>query len=243
MKNPMTGCGPFVHNDPEDRPAELFTGTVTVHTGGDRQSYLLVPLSRPHDRVRARGRPSPPPPGSPSMMRSSTGATAASSGSGGAPGRPRRRRRTSASPGAAVRYGDLTVFEDIDLTIKDREIVSIVGPSGCGKTTLLRAVDGLTRLNSGTVTIDGKPVNGPTPGVSMVFQHFGLFPWKSVFNNVAYGLKLQGAPKEQIAEVVPKYIKMVGLAGFEKAYPHQLSGACSSAPGWRGRWPCSRTSC
>jgi NitT/TauT family transport system ATP-binding protein len=132
---------------------------------------------------------------------------------------------------AGVRYGDLTVFQDIDLTIKDREIVSIVGPSGCGKTTLLRTVDGLTRLDSGSVTIDGKPVDGPSPGVSMVFQHFGLFPWKNVYNNVSYGLKLARAPKERIAEVVPEYIKMVGLAGFEKAFPHQLSGGMQQRAG------------
>jgi NitT/TauT family transport system ATP-binding protein len=165
------------------------------------------------------------------MTRSSAGSTAVPSGDAA--------HREAPAPGGdrvvvsqgGVRYGDLTVFEGIDLTIKDREIVSIVGPSGCGKTTLLRCVDGLTRLNSGTVTIDGKVVNGPTPGVSMVFQHFGLFPWKSVFNNVAYGLKLRGAPKEQIAEQVPKYIKMVGLAGFEKAYPHQLSGGMQQRAG------------
>jgi len=165
------------------------------------------------------------------MMRSSSGADAASSGSGEHPGSPRAGDARVSIAGAAVRYGDLTVFDGIDLTIKDREIVSIVGPSGCGKTTLLRAVDGLTRLDSGTVTIDGKAVTGPTPGVSMVFQHFGLFPWKSVFNNVAYGLKLQGAPKEQIAEAVPKYINMVGLSGFEKSYPHQLSGGMQQRAG------------
>ena len=132
---------------------------------------------------------------------------------------------------AGVRYGDLTVFQDIDLTVKDREIVSIVGPSGCGKTTLLRCIDGLTRLNSGTVTIDGKVLNGPMPGVSMVFQHFGLFPWKNVYNNVAYGLQLQGARKERIAQTVPEHIKMVGLAGFEKSYPHQLSGGMQQRAG------------
>jgi NitT/TauT family transport system ATP-binding protein len=130
-----------------------------------------------------------------------------------------------------VDYGDLTVFDGIDLTVQDREIVSIVGPSGCGKTTLLRCIDGLTRLDSGTVTVDGKPLNGPMPGVSMVFQHFGLFPWKSVYHNVAYGLKLQGAPKEQIRETVPRYIKLVGLAGFEKSYPHQLSGGMQQRAG------------
>ncbi|MGY1622314.1 ABC transporter ATP-binding protein [Geodermatophilus sp. SYSU D00965] len=161
------------------------------------------------------------------MTRSTTGPGAAP---GGAATGPSTAPRVVVS-GAAVRYGDLTVFDGIDLTIQDREIVSIVGPSGCGKTTLLRSVDGLTRLDSGSVTIDGKPVDGPTPGVSMVFQHFGLFPWKNVYNNVAYGLKLAKAPKERIAEVVPEYIKMVGLAGFEKAFPHQLSGGMQQRAG------------
>jgi NitT/TauT family transport system ATP-binding protein len=166
------------------------------------------------------------------MTRSSAGATTAVSAGSAAhqePPRPAGDRVVISQGG--VRYGELTVFEGIDLTIKDREIVSIVGPSGCGKTTLLRSVDGLTRLNSGTVTIDGKVVDGPTPGVSMVFQHFGLFPWKSVYNNVAYGLKLQGASKDRIAQVVPEYIKMVGLAGFEKSYPHQLSGGMQQRAG------------
>ncbi len=166
------------------------------------------------------------------MTRSSAGATTAVPAGGAAhPEAPAPGGDRVVVSQGGVRYGDLTVFEGIDLTIKDREIVSIVGPSGCGKTTLLRCVDGLTRLNSGTVTIDGKVVNGPTPGVSMVFQHFGLFPWKSVYNNVAYGLKLQGASKERIAQVVPEYIKMVGLAGFEKSYPHQLSGGMQQRAG------------
>jgi len=166
------------------------------------------------------------------MTRSSADATTAvSAGSAAHREAPRPAGDRVVVSQGAVRYGDLTVFDGIDLTIKDREIVSIVGPSGCGKTTLLRSVDGLTRLDSGTVTIDGKVVDGPTPGVSMVFQHFGLFPWKSVYNNVAYGLKLQGASKERIAESVPEYIKMVGLAGFEKSYPHQLSGGMQQRAG------------
>ncbi|SDX83485.1 NitT/TauT family transport system ATP-binding protein [Geodermatophilus africanus] len=161
------------------------------------------------------------------MTRSTTGPGAAPEGAAPPPATGPR----VVVSGAGVRYGDLTVFDGIDLTIQDREIVSIVGPSGCGKTTLLRSVDGLTRLNSGSVTIDGRPVEGPTPGVSMVFQHFGLFPWKNVYNNVAYGLKLAKAPKERIAEVVPEYIDMVGLAGFEKSYPHQLSGGMQQRAG------------
>jgi ABC-type nitrate/sulfonate/bicarbonate transport system ATPase subunit len=165
------------------------------------------------------------------MTRSAGRTPAATPGSGAAPDPAAPSAARVVVSQAKVEYGDLTVFDGIDLTVQDREIVSIVGPSGCGKTTLLRCIDGLTRLNSGTVTVDGKPLNGPMPGVSMVFQHFGLFPWKNVYNNVAYGLKVAGAPKEQIAESVPKYIKMVGLAGFEKSFPHQLSGGMQQRAG------------
>jgi ABC-type nitrate/sulfonate/bicarbonate transport system ATPase subunit len=122
------------------------------------------------------------------------------------------------------RYGPLEVFKDIDLDVGDAEIVAIVGPSGCGKTTLLRCIDGLIEPSSGFITIEGERVEKPLPGIAMVFQHFGLFPWKTVFANVAYGLRLAGASKAEIAERVPHFIKLVGLAGFENAYPYQLSG-------------------
>jgi len=122
------------------------------------------------------------------------------------------------------RYGPLEVFKDIDLDVGDAEIVAIVGPSGCGKTTLLRCIDGLIEPSSGFITIEGERVEKPLPGIAMVFQHFGLFPWKTVFANVAYGLRLAGAGKAEIAERVPHFIKLVGLTGFETAYPYQLSG-------------------
>lgn len=122
------------------------------------------------------------------------------------------------------RYGDLQVFEDIDLTFGEREIVTVVGPSGCGKTTLLRCICGLIPVTDGDVRIDGVRVDEPLPGVAMVFQHFGLFPWKTVEQNVGYGLKLAGVDRAEIAERVPRYINLVGLSGFEQSYPHQLSG-------------------
>jgi NitT/TauT family transport system ATP-binding protein len=121
-------------------------------------------------------------------------------------------------------YGSLEVFRDIDLDVGDDEIISIVGPSGCGKTTLLRCVDGLIPATAGSVVIDGEEVTAPLPGVAMVFQQFGLFPWKTVYSNVAYGLKLAGMPKAEIAKRVPQFIRLVGLSGFEQAYPYQLSG-------------------
>ena len=126
--------------------------------------------------------------------------------------------------GVAKRFGTLEVFRDINLTFGEREIVTVVGPSGCGKTTLLRCIDGLIPYNEGEIVIDGARVDSPREGVAMVFQHFGLFPWKTVFNNVAYGLKLAGTSKAEIDDRVPRFIDLVGLTGFEHAYPYQLSG-------------------
>jgi NitT/TauT family transport system ATP-binding protein len=126
--------------------------------------------------------------------------------------------------GLGKAYGPLTVFRDINLDVGKSEIMAIVGPSGCGKTTLLRCIDGLIAPSAGEITVEGERVDAPLPGVAMVFQHFGLFPWKTVHANVAYGLRLAGAPAAQIAERVPYFIKLVGLAGFENAYPYQLSG-------------------
>jgi NitT/TauT family transport system ATP-binding protein len=133
--------------------------------------------------------------------------------------------------GVGKKFGDLQVFQNIDLQIGEREIVSVVGPSGCGKTTLLRAIDGLVPLTQGEIRVDGNKVVGPPQGVAVVFQHFGLFPWKTVYENVAYGLRLAKAPKERIAQAVPEYIDMVGLKGFEKAYPYQLSGGMQQRTG------------
>ena len=126
--------------------------------------------------------------------------------------------------GLGKRYGDLRVFDGIDLAFGDREIVTIVGPSGCGKTTLLRCLCGLMPPTEGEVRLDGAPVTEPLPGVAMVFQHFGLFPWKTVAQNVGYGLRMAGVARAEIAERVPHYIHLVGLDGFESVYPHQLSG-------------------
>src|SRR5690348_2258796 len=98
---------------------------------------------------------------------------------------------------ASLRHGALDVPSNLSLSVGSTEIVSIVGPSGCGKTTLLRCVGGLNQLNEGTIRIDGQHVEKPLPSVSMVFQHFGLFPWKNLWSNIAYGLKLRRAPGEE----------------------------------------------
>src|SRR5713226_8730093 len=94
--------------------------------------------------------------------------------------------------GASKCYGPLQVFHNMTLSVRRREIVALVGPSGCGKTTFLRCIDGLIPISEGEILVDGQPVTGPPPKVALVFQHFGLFPWKTVRANVAYGLSLAG---------------------------------------------------
>jgi len=134
-------------------------------------------------------------------------------------GEPRIRVR-----GLGKHYGTLEVFKGIDFDVGEREIVAIVGPSGCGKTTLLRCIDGLLPHDVGEIKVGEERIDRPIAGVAMVFQHFGLFPWKTVFENVAYGLRMAGAAKAEIDRRVPHFIKMVGLNGFEDAFPYQMSG-------------------
>src|SRR4051812_24229726 len=132
------------------------------------------------------------------------------------------------------RYGDLQVFRNVDLTVGDREIVTVVGPSGCGKTTLLRCIDGLIAYDDGEILVEGERVTEPRAGVAMVFQHFGLFPWKTVYENVAYGLRLRGEAEERIARAVPEYVQLVGLRGLERACPYQPSGGMQQRCGLAG---------
>jgi NitT/TauT family transport system ATP-binding protein len=125
---------------------------------------------------------------------------------------------------AGKHFGSLEVFRGVELQVGEREVVAIIGPSGCGKTTLLRCIDGLIPLSAGEIRIENQVVAGPREGVAMVFQHFGLFPWKTVFENVAYGLKVAGASRAEIDEKTPRYVQLVGLGGFEGYYPYQISG-------------------
>ncbi|MFE3252862.1 ABC transporter ATP-binding protein [Streptomyces sp. NPDC059209] len=133
--------------------------------------------------------------------------------------------------GLTMRFGERTVSQDINLTIGAGEVLSIVGPSGCGKTTLLRAVAGLIPPAEGAVRIDGHVVDGTPDGVAMVFQHFGLFPWKTVESNVAYALRVRGTGKREALDRARELITLVGLSGFEKSYPHQLSGGMQQRTG------------
>jgi NitT/TauT family transport system ATP-binding protein len=129
------------------------------------------------------------------------------------------------------RYGERAVLSGIGFDVGPAEIVSVVGPSGCGKTTLLRCVAGLIQPSGGTVTIAGAVVTEPPVGVGVVFQHFGLFPWKTVFGNIAYGLTVRGMSRREAAPRVQQLIGMVGLEGFEHSYPHQLSGGMQQRAG------------
>ena len=117
------------------------------------------------------------------------------------------------------------------LDVPGNEILCVIGPSGCGKTTLLRIVDGLIPADEGQVLINGTEVTAPRPDVAMVFQHFGLLPWKTVQDNVAYGLRVQGRPEREIADAVPRYVDLIGLRGFEGSYPYQLSGGMQQRVG------------
>ena len=126
--------------------------------------------------------------------------------------------------GLAKHYGNLEVFSGIEFDVGEREIVAVVGPSGCGKTTLLRCIDGLLPHDAGEIWVGRERVEKPIAGVAMVFQHFGLFPWKTVSENVAYGLRMAGTPKTEVDRKVPIFIKLVGLSGFEDAFPYQMSG-------------------
>ncbi|WP_293728653.1 ABC transporter ATP-binding protein [uncultured Phascolarctobacterium sp.] len=117
----------------------------------------------------------------------------------------------------------LSVLQDIELTVNEEEFVALVGPSGCGKSTLLNIASGLLQPTSGTVKFT-EIEEGYEPRMSIVFQETGLFPWRSVHDNIAFGLETAGMPAAQREERIEHYIELVGLKGFEKSFPHQLSG-------------------
>jgi NitT/TauT family transport system ATP-binding protein len=115
-------------------------------------------------------------------------------------------------------------LRNIDLSIGEGEFVAIVGASGSGKSTLLRIIDGLLEPSGGSVFVDGTSVRSPGRDRAMVFQQDALLPWKTIIENVAYGLTLAHAPKSQAAQTAQRFINLAGLRGFEHHYPHQLSG-------------------
>ena len=120
--------------------------------------------------------------------------------------------------------GAVRALDDVSVSIPENEFFTLLGPSGCGKTTLLKIIAGLLEPTEGTVEVNGKPVNGPGEDRAFVFQDFALLPWASVLRNVAFGLELRGVAKSKREDIAARYIKDVGLAGFENSFPHELSG-------------------
>lgn len=137
--------------------------------------------------------------------------------------------------GFAYAYGQnapaLQALENINLTIAEQECVCLLGPSGCGKTTLLKLIAGLLFPTHGQVNIDGKAVTGPGQDCAMVFQNFALLPWANVLENIAFGLELRGVSKAERLRVAQELARVVGLEGFEKHYPRQLSGGMQQRVG------------
>ena len=118
----------------------------------------------------------------------------------------------------------IVAIQKVDLAIDRNQFISIVGPSGCGKSTLLHMIGGFIRTSSGEIRLDGRPVVEPGPDRGIVFQHFALFPWKTVRGNVEYGLVEKGLPRSERRAIAERYIDMVKLNGFEDVFPNRLSG-------------------
>jgi ABC-type nitrate/sulfonate/bicarbonate transport system ATPase subunit len=125
----------------------------------------------------------------------------------------------------------LVALYNISLAIKKNEFVSLLGPSGCGKTTLIRIIAGLILAEKGEVRVDGRTVTAPGQDRCMVFQQFGLLPWRTVIHNVEFGLEIDGVPHEERRATALKYLELVGLKGFEDYYPHQISGGMQQRVG------------
>ena len=125
----------------------------------------------------------------------------------------------------------LVALYDISLTIRKNEFVSLLGPSGCGKTTLIRIIAGLLAADRGDVLVNQQCVTVPGRDRCMVFQQFGLLPWRTVMSNVEFGLEIEGMARDERRAVADKYLDLVGLKGFESYYPHQISGGMQQRVG------------
>ncbi|MCW5202490.1 MAG: ABC transporter ATP-binding protein [Candidatus Electrothrix communis] len=133
------------------------------------------------------------------------------------------RRKKKREDGKYLPDEKVSVLEDINIEVEDGEMVCLLGPSGCGKSTLLRIIAGFDKQTSGSILIDGKEITGPSSDNIFVFQHSGLLPWMTVWQNVELGLRHMEDAEEKRTEI-QEYIEMVELDGFERHYPHQLSG-------------------
>lgn len=118
----------------------------------------------------------------------------------------------------------LVVLENLNFEVRDKEFVCILGSSGCGKTTLLRLIAGLDQAQAGSIVLDGEEMKGTSPKVGMVFQEYSLFPWRTVIENIAFGLEMQGMPKEERTRIAEQYLSLVNLSQFRNSYPSELSG-------------------
>jgi len=125
----------------------------------------------------------------------------------------------------------MKVLDDISLDVGRGEFVSLLGASGCGKTTLLRMMAGLLRPDKGSIHVNDQPVQAPRKDVCMVFQNFGLLPWRSVLGNAALPLELDGMERGKREEITAEYLRLVGLSGFERHLPHELSGGMQQRVG------------
>jgi len=123
------------------------------------------------------------------------------------------------------------VLKDISFSVSKGEFVCIVGPSGCGKSTLLRMIAGLEKPSGGAVFFEGQPIVAENPRVAMVFQNFALLPWLTVLQNVSLGLEAAGMAKDAQKKIALRYVDIVGLSGFENAYPRELSGGMKQRVG------------
>lgn len=128
-------------------------------------------------------------------------------------------------------WQQVTALSGADLTVNAGEFLSVIGPSGCGKTTLLRILASLERADTGKVLIDGQEIEGPGPDRAMVFQSFGLLPWKTVLENVRFPLEANGVPRVDATVRANAQIRRVGLEGFESSHPHRLSGGMQQRVG------------
>jgi len=124
----------------------------------------------------------------------------------------------------STKSGQIVALDQTSFTVAEGEFVTILGPSGCGKSTILRVVAGLEEPTSGHVYLDGKEIKGPGPDRGMVFQSYTLYPWLTVKDNITFGLDLKGVPKKEQDEIARHYLDLIGLKGFDKHYPIQLSG-------------------
>lgn len=127
--------------------------------------------------------------------------------------------------------GDVNVINDLNLTVKENELLVLFGPGQCGKSTLINCMSGLEPVSSGTVEVNGKMVEKPGPDRGVVYQRTALFPWLTVMGNVEYGPKVRGMSKKERQELAMYYIRLVGLEGFENSFPNQLSGGMQQRVG------------